>query len=159
MPMYQMSLDQCNIHPHTVIQVFEVTGPSIPITFRVVSNSDRETTVSSTATRQQDSNTTEPSLNTRTRLTNIMDINPDWPLCTFFRYVDAIVSPGSTVRRQRRLAMGERSLENWEQQPSLTLGQLLSQWKPAWWPNEGEERRTLTIKDINPSEFLVIEKY
>lgn len=159
MPMYQMSLDQCNIHPYTVIQVFEVTGPSIPITFRVVSNSNRDTTISSTATRQQETVSTEQSLNTRARLTNIMDINPDWPLCTFFRYVDAIVSPGSTVRRQRRLAMGERSMENWEQQPSLTLGQLLNQWKPAWWPDEGEERRTLTIKDINPSEFLVIEKY
>ena len=158
MPMYSMTLDQCNIHPYTVIQVFEVTGPSIPVTFRVVSSEDRDTshqTASSTATRQQD---TEQPSTSRTRLTNIMDINPDWPLCTFFRYVDAIVSPGSAIRRKRRLAMGERSLEDWEEQPDLTLGQLLSQWRPAWWPDEGAERRTLTIKDINPSEFLVIEK-
>ena len=158
MPMYNMTLDQCNIHPYTVIQVFEVTGPSIPVTFRVVSSEDRDSlhqTAPSAATRQQD--TDQPSTS-RTRLTNIMDINPDWLLCTFFRYVDAIVSPGSAIRRKRRLAMGERSLEDWEEQPDLTLGQLLSQWSPAWWPEEGAERRTLTIKDINPSEFLVIEK-
>ena len=162
MPMFQLSLDQCNIHPYTVIQVFEVTGPSIPVTFRVVSSGNRDTShpaVSSTATRQQDTSNPEQPSNSRTRLTNIMDINPDWPLCTFFRYVDAIVSPGSTVRRKRRLAMGERSLEDWEELPGLTLGQLLSQWKPAWWPDEGGERMTLTIKDINPSEFLVIEKF
>ena len=27
MPMYDKSLDECNIHPYTIVQVFEVTGP------------------------------------------------------------------------------------------------------------------------------------
>ena len=159
MPMYDMTLDQCNIHPYTVIQVFEVTGPSIPVTFRNVSCTDHEVTTQSSSTRQTNTGTTDQTTTSRTRLTNIMDINPDWPLNTFFRYVDAIVSPGSTVHRRRRLAMGEHSLEDWENQLDLTLGQLLSRWKPVWWPDEGEERKTLTVKDINPSEFLVIEKY
>lgn len=162
MPMYQRSLDQCGIHPHTIIQVFEVTGPSIPIVFRVVSNPSQDSTVSTTATattsRQHDSSATPQS--SRTRLTNIMDINPDWPLCTFLRYVDAIVSPGSVVRRKRRLAMGPYSLEDWDEQPELTLGKLLTQWKPVWWPPVGgSERKPLTIKDIDPAQFLVIEKY
>ena len=158
MPMYKMTIDQCGIHPFTVIQVFEVTGPSIPVTFRVISGSkDTFHSPSVTTITRQDGSPAQPQH--RTRLTNIMDINPTWPLCTFFRYVDAIVSPGSAIRRKKRLAMGEQSLEDWEEQPELTLGQLLDQWKPAWWPMEGSERRTLTIKDINPSEFLVIEKY
>ena len=158
MPMFQLSLDECHIHPYTVTQVFEVTGPAIPVTFRVVSSMDRDPSTTGVG-KQHDATTTAAQLsNTRTRLTNVMDINPDWPLRTFLRYVDAIVSPGATVRRRRRLAMGERSLEDWEERPELTLGQLLTQWGPAWWPDEGGERKTLTIKDIDPSEFLVIEK-
>ena len=168
MPIYERTLDQCSIHPFTVIQVFEVTGPSIPVTFRVVSsrdNSHQATSVSSSRPHDIGGSKTPgeklaaAGTSSRTRLTNIMDINPSWPLSTFLRYVDAIVSPGSTVTRHRRLAMGERSLENWEDEADITLGQLLSQWSPAWWPSEGEERKTLTIKDINPSEFLVIEKF
>ena len=148
MPMYEKSLDECRIHPFTVTQVFEVTGPSIPVTFRVTSSSDQD----------QTSGGGEFTTTSRTRLTNIIDINPAWPLSTFFRYVDAIVSPGATSRRRRRLGMGERSLENWEDEHQ-TIGQLLDKWKPIWWPVEGEERRPLTIKDINPSEFLVVEKF
>ena len=156
MPMYDKSLEQCNIHPLSIVQVFEVTGPSIPVTFRVISASDRDHTHTS-----NDFGGGEQSLTPfRTRLTNIMDINPAWPLTTFIRYVDAIVSPGSTSRRKRRLGMGEQSLENWEDEdPGMTLGQLLCQWKPAWWPLAGEERKPLTIKDVNPSEFLVVEKF
>ena len=136
-----------------MVQVFEVTGPSIPITFRVVSDQQQ---VSTTVGSEADQFSTA----SRTRLTNIMDINPNWPLPTFFRYVDAIVSPGSTSRRRRRLGMGEQSLESWEEEDeATTLGQLLDQWKPTWWPIEGEERKPLTIKDINPSEFLVVEKF
>ena len=56
--------------------------------------------------------------------------------------------------------MGQHSLEDWEEQPGLTLGKLLSQWKPVWWwPAGGSERKPLTIKDIDPTQFLVIEKY
>ena len=154
MPMYEKTLDECNIHPYTIIQVFEVTGPSIPITFRVVSASDQQQTSYTPGSSEGDQLFT----GSRTRLTNIMDINPNWPLPTFFRYVDAIVSPGSTSRRRRRLGMGEQSLELWENE-TKTLGQLLDEWKPIWWPIEGEERKPLTIKDINPSEFLVVEKF
>ena len=35
MPMYHLSLDQCSIHPYSIVQVFEVTSP---ITFLVVFN-------------------------------------------------------------------------------------------------------------------------
>lgn len=155
MPMYEKTLDECSIHQYTIIQVFEVTGPSVPITFRVVSSSNHQQ-----ASHSAGSEGDHFATGSRTRLTNIMDINPDWPLSTFFRYVDAIVSPGSTSRRRRRLGMGERSLDSWEEEnESMTLGQLLDQWKPTWWPIEGEERKPLTIKDVNPSEFLVVEKF
>ena len=156
MPMYDKTLDQCNVHPNSIVQVFEVTGPSVPVTFRVVSASDRD----HTPTNDVVGGGEQLPMATHTRLTNIMDINPAWPLSTFFRYVDAIVSPGATSRRRRRLGMGEHSMENWENEdPGMTLGQLLAQWMPTWWPLEGEERKPLTIKDVNPSEFLVVEKF
>lgn len=89
MPMYQLSLEQCGIHPYAIIQVFEVTGPSIPITFRVLADQSKATPLS-----PKTPNTP------RTRLTNIMDVNPAWSIHTFLQYVDAIISPASGVRQR-----------------------------------------------------------
>ena len=159
MPLYQLPLEQCGIHQHTITQVFEVTGPSIPIVLRVISAPSQESysPLTATSTKQHD-RSTNPSPSCM-RLTNIMDINPNWPLCTFLRYVDAILSPGEAVWRRWRLVMGRHCLEDWEGQPHLTLGELLRQWKPVWWPVEDQQRKLLTTKDIDPAQFLVVEKY
>ena len=147
MPMYQMSLEQCGIHPYSIIQVFEVTGPSIPITFRVLADR-RKTTPQSPKTPNAP----------RTRLANIMDINPSWSIHTFLQYVDAIISPASGIR-QKRLTLKGRSIEDSEDLSTLTLGALLDLWKPVWWPLKGTKRKQLSIRDIDPSEFLLVEKH
>ena len=154
MPMYQMSLDQCGIHPYSVIQVFEVTGPSIPITFRVMSDYSYNQ-VGTERISQQDSLI-------RTRLANIMDINPNWSVDTFLQYVDAVISPASSTRR-KRLYLKESYVEDSEDMDlsEQNLGQLLDSWTPTWWPStdKGTKRAQLSIKDVDPAEFLVVEKY
>ena len=152
MPMYCLSLDQCGIHPYSIVQVFEVTGPSIPITFRVVSDYTAANSEGGTLSSQDSS--------IRTRLANIMDINPSWSVDTFLQYVDAIISPASGVRR-KRLCLKESNIEDLDdldlsEQP---LGELLDAWGPTWWPLEGAKRAQLSIKDIDPAEFLIVEKY
>ena len=149
MPMYQLSLEQCGIHPYAIIQVFEVTGPSIPITFRV-----RTLTEQSKVTPQSPKTPNTP----RTRLTNIMDVNPSWSIHTFLQYVDAIISPASGVR-QKRITLRDRFIEDSEDLSTLTLGALLDLWKPAWWPLKGTKRKQLAVRDIDPSEFLLVEKH
>ena len=151
MPMYCLSLDQCGIHPYSIVQVFEVTGPSIPITFRVVSD---YTAANEGAT---------PSLQDsalRTRLANIMDINPSWSVDTFLQYVDAIISPASGVRR-KRLCLKESYIEDSDDLDlsEQNLRELLDAWGPTWWPLEEAKRTQLSIKDIDPTEFLIVEKY
>lgn len=147
MPMYQMSIEQCGLHPYTVIQVFEVTGPSIPITVRVVSG-------------YSDGNT--PALhgtqNPHTRLANIMDINPEWSVNTFLQYIDAVVSLSSSFK-QKRLRLKDNALDQGDDLSSLTLRDLLDSWKPLWWAKKGCNRRQLTAKDIDPSEYLIVEKF
>ena len=151
MPMYRMSLDQCGIHPYSIIQVFEVTGPSIPITFRVVSDY--------TAANEGATLSSQDSL-IRTRLANIMDINLSWSVDTFLQYVDAIISPASGVRR-KRLCLKESYIEDSDDLDlsEETLEELLDTWGPTWWPLEGAKRAQLSAKDIDPAEFLIVEKY
>ena len=151
MPLYQMSLDQCAIHPYSIVQVFEVTGPSIPITFRVVSDYSQGTTADGALSSSHDSFV-------RTRLANIMDINLSWSIDTFLQYVDAIISPASGVR-QKRLCLKENYVEDSDDLSTQTLGELLNSWRPTWWPVEGTKRAQLSIKDIDPAEFLLVEKY
>lgn len=151
MPMYRLSLNQCGIHPYSIVQVFEVTGPSIPITFRVVSD---YTAANEGATLSlQDSAL-------RTRLANIMDINPSWSVDTFLQYVDAIISPASGVRR-KRLCLKESYIEDSDNLDlsEQTLRGLLDAWEPTWWPLEEAKSTQLSIKDIDPTEFLIVEKY
>lgn len=146
MPLYRMSIDQCGVHPHSIIQVFEVTGPSIPITVRVVSDYNN------------DDLTQRESKAPRTRLANIMDINPAWSISTFLQYIDAVVSLSSSSR-QRRLWLKDNSMDYKTDLSHLTLGALLDSWKPLWWAEKGASRRQLTTKDIDPSEYLVVEKF
>jgi len=146
MPMYQMSLEQYGVHQYAIIQAFEVTGPSIPITFRVLSDHSHNP---SDLARQG-----VP----RTRLANIMDINPNWSIHTFLQYVDAIISPASVVRK-KRLLLKDHSIDDSEDLSTLTLGELLDYWKPTWWPVKNVKRKQLTLKDIDPAEFLLVDKY
>ena len=158
MPMYQMSLDQWGIHPYSIVQVFEVTGPSIPITFRVVSDYSQATAATTT---EGTSNTSIHDSMIRTRLANIMDINLDWSIDTFLQYVDAIISPASGVRR-KRLCLSESYVEDSDELDlsEQKLGDLLDSWRPTWWPVKEESKRAqLNVKDIDPAEFLVVEKY
>ena len=152
MPMYHLSLDQCGIHPYSIVQAFEVTGPSIPISFRVVSDYKTANNEGATLSSQD--------LLIRTRLANIMDINPSWSVDTFLQYVDAIISPAAGVRR-KRLCLRESYIQDSDdldlsEQP---LGELLDSWGPSWWPLEGSKRTQLSVNDIDPMEFLIVEKY
>ena len=150
MPLYQLSLSQCGLHPYAIVQVFEVTGPPIPITVRLLTNSTHNT-------RPGD----RPHPQTTTSLANIMDINPEWSVSTFLQYVDTIISPG-TGNRRTALRLSHHHLdescdqETWKQ----TIGVLLDTWGPSWWGVGAERTRPqLTPRDIDPTEFLLIEKY
>ena len=148
MPIYQMSIEQCGIHPYSIIQVFEITGPSVPITVRLISDYNPGTN----DPRQQ-------AATARTCLANIMDINPDWSVQTFLQYVDAIISPGTGSRRKRVILDAHILEDSSNELVNLSVGELLSSWRPAWWPLGGTRRAQLTARDIDPSEFLLIEKY
>ncbi len=141
MSLYQLSLSQCSLHTYSVVKVFEVTGPPIPVTMRQLSDY-----------KQQDKSRPE------TCLANIMDINPSWSLNTFLQYVDTIISPGAGYRRTR-LSLSHHRLDDTSEESewALTLGQLLNAWTPAWWGVGG--RAQLTPRDIDPAQFLLIEKY
>lgn len=138
MPLYQLSLSQCGLHPYSIVKVFEVTGPPIPLTVRQLSDYRQQE-----ETRQQ------------TCLANIMDINPQWSLSTFLLYVNTIISPGASYRRTR-LSLSIHRLDEFspESEWGMSLGQLLGAWSPAWW-GEGD----LTSRDIEPAQFLIIERY
>lgn len=146
MPIYRTSIEQCGVHQYSMIQVFEVTGPSIPITVRVISDYNKD-----------DSMQHVPNA-PRTRLANIMDINPDWSVSTFLQYIDAVVSLSSSSR-QRKLWLKDNWVDYKTDLSTLTLGALLDSWKPLWWAENGASRRQLTTRDIDPSEYLVVEKF
>lgn len=148
MPMYQMGLDRCGLHPYAMIQVFEVTGPAIPVTFRILSGG-KGSEPSSGLVRSH-------SRATRMRQANIMDINPNWTVPTFLQYVDALISPASATRR-KRLSLGGRVLEDSEDLSALSIGRLLDFWKPVWWC--AGEARPLTGKELDPAHFLLVEKH
>ena len=149
MPMYNMSLDQCGLHPNAIIQVFEVTGPSIPISFR---HSSSSVTPSASVSEHHYYETH------RTQLANIMDINPNWSIHTFLQYVDAVVSPPPGTKK-KVLSMKSRSVSDAEDLSRLALGELLDLWSPAWWPEKGRTRNQLTLRDFNVQEFLLVEKF
>ncbi len=151
MPMYQMSIEQCNIHPHSLIQIFEVTGPSIPITVQVLFDHDDG--------KDFQLHSHDARVAVRTRLANVMDINPDWSINTFLQYIDAVVSLSSSSR-QKKLWLKENSVDSDKDDlSSLKLGELLDTWKPLWWAERGLKRRQLSEKDIDPSEYLIVEKF
>ena len=149
MPMYQLTLEQCGIHPYAIIQVFEVTGPSIPIKFRVLSEHNQTSIQSRESGQAYD-------LLPVSRHANIMDINPKWSIHTFLQYVDAVISPAAGVRR-KRISLKDHFIDDSEDLSSLTLGELLDYWKPVWWCHK-EGRKRLMLKDLDPAEFLLVEK-
>lgn len=149
MPMYQLSLDQCGIHPYAIIQVFEVTGPSIPIKFRVLSEHEHA------SKRTTDGKANDPPR--VSRHANVMDINPKWSIHTFLQYVDAVISPAARTRR-KRVSLNDRFIEDSEDLSTLSLGGLLDLWKPTWWHRNGGNRQ-LSVRDIDPAEFLLVEKH
>ncbi len=150
MPMYHLSLEQYGIHPYAIIQVFEVTGPSIPIKFRVLSNHSRPSRQLVDKGKSSD----PPRVS---RHANVMDINPKWSIHTFLQYIDAVISPASGVRR-KRLSLNDRFVDDSEDLSTLSLGELLDLWNPAWWQRKGGSKG-LSLKDIDPAEFLLVEKH
>ena len=122
-----------------MVQIFEVTGPSIPITVRLVSDYSKDDAMQCASAAP------------RSRLANIMDINPGWSVSTLFQYIDAVVSLSSTSR-QKRLTLKDNSVDDKNDLSSLVLGSLLDSWKPLWWAEKGYSRKKLTKKDIDPSE-------
>lgn len=146
MPIYHMSIEQCGIHQFSITQVFEVTGPSIPITVHVISEYNKDNSVQHVPNAPH------------TRLANIMDINPNWSVSTFLQYIDAVVSLSSSSK-QRKLWLRDNWVDYQTDLSTLTLGSLLDAWKPLWWAEGGASRRQLTSRDIDPSEYLVVEKF
>ena len=147
---YQMTAEQCGIHTYSMVRVFEVTGPSIPITIRVLFDHD---------TKAQPLATPKQRLSSPTKLANIIDINPAWSITTFLQYIDAVISLSSSLH-QRRLWLRESMMGSEENDlDKLKLGELLDSWKPAWWTEKFKQKGQLVVKDIDPAEYLVVEKY
>ena len=151
MQMYNRTLDQCGIHPYAIVQVFEVTGPSIPVTFRTQSDH----------TFQSETPSNPLQLARPSRLANIMDINPEWSLQTFLQYVDALISPSSGTRKKRVIHKDNLIEDSKDDLSAVKLGELLDQWEPVWWSREDPLTGSrLTSKlSIEPTEFLVVEKH
>lgn len=130
MSMYQLTAMDYGISPDTILQVYEVTGPAVPI-----------------ASRPRSSLTAH-----QTHGGNLMDVNPSWPLLTFARYIDAMMSP-SSVYSDKTISCGDNSIRTDLSADSMTLKSLLSEWQPVWWNAD----RGLTRKDLFASDFLTIQ--
>ena len=130
MSMYQLTAKDYGISPDTILQVFEVTGPAVAIASRA----------RSTLTAHQ------------THGGNLMDVNPSWPLFTFARYVDAMMSPSSAYS-DKIISCGDNSIATDSSTAGMTLKSLLREWQPAWWNAD----RQLTRKDLPVSDFLTIQ--
>ena len=130
MSMYQLTARDYGILPDTILQVYEVTGPAVPIASRPRS--------SLTAHQAQGG--------------NLMDVNPSWPLITFARYIDAMMSPSSAYS-DKTISCGDNSIRTDLRSDSVTLKSLFSEWQPVWWNVDGG----LTRKDLLTSDFLTIQ--
>ena len=129
MSMYQLTLEQYGITSHSILQVYEVTGPAVPITSRT----DQHL-----------------SLHQKQR-GNLMDVNPQWSLFTFAHYFDAMMSP-SAIYLDKEIACGKQSICVSES-PDLTLKSLFEDWQPLWW---GEEKE-MTRKELLLNPFLSVQ--
>ena len=140
MPMYSYNLERYGIYGHSVVQVFEVTGPTVPIAF-----------CGSTAGAQ---NTT--ATHHKIRSINLMDINPAWPIPTLTQYVEAIICPRQAVT-QKKITLGENSLVDSVDVMKLKVSEILDIWKPIWWRSKVSLAAKLSLKDITPKDVLTIE--
>jgi hypothetical protein len=129
MSMYQLTLEQYGLSQQSIVQVYEVTGPAVPV-----------------ANRPQG----HLSLHQSQR-GNLMDVNPNWSLFTFAHYFDAMMSP-SAIYLDKDLTCGDLSVRV-SNSPEVTLKSLFENWKPVWW-GEGKE---LTRKDLLLSHFLSVQ--
>lgn len=130
MSMYQLTAKDYGISPDTILQVYEVTGPAVPIASRA----------RSTVTAQH------------THGGNLMDVNPTWPLLTFAWYVDAMMSPSSAYS-DKIISCGNNSIRTDSSAAAVTLKSLFCEWQPPWWNAD----RRLTRKDLLASDFLTIQ--
>ena len=83
-----------------------------------------------------------------------MDVNPSWPLLTFARYVDAMMSPSSAYS-EKIISCGENFIrtDSITATAAVTLKSLFNQWRPVWWNADIQ----LTRKDLLASDFLTIK--
>ena len=140
MPMYSFNLERYGIYGHSVVQVFEVTGPTVPIAF-----------CGATAGAQ---NTT--STHHKIRSINLMDINPAWPIPTLTQYVEAIICPRQAVT-QKKITLGDNTLVDSVDVMKLKVSEILDIWKPIWWRSKVSLPAKVSLKDITPKDVLTIE--
>jgi len=146
MPMYSYDLERYGIFSHSVVQVFEVTGPTVPIAF-----------CGSTAQQRSADQTSTPS-HIKSRSINLMDINPAWPIPTLTQYVEAIICPRQAVS-QKKITLGSNTLIDTVDVMKLKVSEILDVWKPVWWKTKGPSsaHHKMSSKDITPEDVLVIE--
>lgn len=130
MSMYQLTANEYGISPDTILQIYEVTGPAVPI-----------------ASRQR-------LTAHQTQGGNLMDVNPSWPVLTFARYVDAMMSPSSAYS-EKIISCGENFIrtDSSTATAAVTLKSLFNEWQPVWWNTD----RQLTRKDLLACDFLAIK--
>ena len=146
MPMYSFDLQRYGIYGHSVVQVFEVTGPTVPIAFC------GSTTQQSTAARGQN----RTALHHKIRSINLMDINPAWPIPTLTQYVEAIICPRQAVM-QKKIILGDNTLVDSVEVMKLKVSEILDLWKPVWWRTNASMPSKVSLKDITPEDVLTIE--
>ena len=143
MPMYSFNLEKYGIYGHSVVQVFEVTGPTVPIAF-------------CGSTTQQVTGGQGATLHHKIRSINLMDINPSWPIPTLTQYVEAIICPRQAVT-QKKITLGDNTLVDSVDVMKLKVSEILDIWKPIWWKTKGSLPIKVSLKDITPEDVLTIE--
>ena len=146
MPMYSFDLQRYGIYGHSVVQVFEVTGPTVPIAFC------GSTTQQCTTARGQNGT----ALHHKIRSINLMDINPAWPIPTLTQYVEAIICPRQAVT-QKKIILGDHTLVDSVEVMKLKVSEILDLWKPVWWRTKASMPSKVSLKDITPEDVLTIE--
>ena len=146
MPMYSFDLERYGIYGHSVVQVFEVTGPTVPIAFC------GSTAQQFSAARGQNMT----ALHHKIRSINLMDINPAWPIPTLTQYVEAIICPRQAVT-QKKITLGDNTLVDSVEVMKLKVSEILDLWKPIWWRTKGAPPTKVSLKDITPEDVLTIE--
>ena len=140
MPMYSLDLERYGIYGHSVVQVFEVTGPTVPIAF------------CGSTTGGQNHTTVQHKI----RSINLMDINPAWPIPTLTQYVEAIICPRQAVT-QKKITLGDNTLVDSVDVMKLKVSEILDVWKPVWWRGKASLSTKVSLKDISPKDILTIE--